>query len=253
MSKLLVRIEEIARGLSPTNKIYLADSYVRKCKSRILKVMREKGSNYYIVPDSSIFHPVGGGQPSDQGWIRGRNFEAEVRKALESNDVIVLYCKLIKGEVEEDAEQELDWERRHLIMRLHTAGHIIDRAVADLTGGAETIGAFHGPPRAHVDYKTKIEEDLLPEIERRANKLVEGREVIVREIAPEDLEKVIYGAPNLDRLPKAERYRIVEIKGVNAMPCTGTHVRNTSEVGMISITGIERIEGGTRIYYGVRP
>ncbi len=77
--------------------------------------------------------------------------------------------------------------------------------------------------------------------------------MIVREVASEDLENAIYGAPNLGRLPKAERYRIVEIEGVNAMPCTGTHVRNTAEVGRISITGIERIEGGTRIYYGVSP
>jgi len=246
-----MRIEEIARGLPPTRKIYLEDSYAKRCDSRILRVLKEKGSYYYVVPDSSIFHPLGGGQPSDQGWIRGEGFEAEVRKVLESDNVIVIYCKLIRGDLEGEAEQELDWEKRYLVMRLHTAGHVIDRTIADLMGRVETLGAFHGPPRAYVDYRASIDESLLPEIERGANELLGEREVIVREVAPEDLEKVIYGAPNLGRLPKAERYRIVEIKGVNAMPCTGTHVRNAAEVGRISIKGIERVEGGTRIYYGV--
>lgn len=248
-----MRIEEVARGLPPTRKIYLADPYAKRYDSRILKALKEKGSYYYVVPDSSIFHPLGGGQPSDQGWIRGEEFEAEVKKVLENDDVIIIYCKLIGGSLEEVVEQELDWEKRYLVMRLHTAGHVIDRAIADLLGGAETLGAFHGPPRAYVDYKAHVTEDLLPEIERAANELLGEREVIVREVASEDLENAIYGAPNLGRLPKAERYRIVEIEGVNAMPCTGTHVRNTAEVGRISITGIERIEGGTRIYYGVSP
>ena len=74
----------------------------------------------------------------------------------------------------------------------------------------------------------------------------------MKEVAPENLRKAIYGAPNLGRLPKAEMYRIVEIKGINAMPCTGTHVRNTSEIGRISIIGIERVGEG-RIYYEVLP
>ena len=246
-----MRVEEVTRELPPTKKIYLTDPYAKRCNNKILRVLKEKGSYYYVVPDSSVFHPLGGGQPSDQGWIRGRGFEAEVKKVLENDDVIVIYCKLMGGTLEGIAEQELDWERRYLIMRLHTAGHVIDRVIADLIGEAETLGAFHGPPRAYVDYKALIDESLLPEIERGANELLEGREVVVREVPSEDLEKVIYGAPNLGRLPKAERYRVVEIKGVNAMPCTGTHVRNTSEVGGIFITGIERIEGGTRIYYGV--
>lgn len=248
-----MRVEEVAEGLPPTKKIYLVDSYAKKCESKILRAVKEKGSNYYIVADSSIFHPLGGGQPSDQGWIRGDSFEAEMKKALERNNVIVMYCKLVRGSIGELAEQELDWDKRYLVMRLHTAGHIIDRAVADLTEGAETIGAFHGPPKAYVDYKTSISGDLLPEIERRANELAREREVIVKEVTSGDLKKEIYGAPNLERLPEAERYRIVEIKGVNAMPCTGTHVRNSSEVGKILIKGLERIDGGTRIYYEVSP
>ncbi|TDA41711.1 MAG: hypothetical protein DSO07_03135 [Thermoproteota archaeon] len=51
-----MRIEEIVRGFPPTNRIYLSDSYAKRCESRILKAIKEKGSNYYIIPDSSIFH-----------------------------------------------------------------------------------------------------------------------------------------------------------------------------------------------------
>lgn len=250
-----MKISEVAEGLPPTKKLYLYDSYLRRAPTKVMRVAREKGSRYYVVLDRSLFHPLSGGQPSDRGWlINGLRFE--VKKVLESEGVIVVYGKLIEGELREGVEviQELDWDRRYYIMRLHTAGHVIDRAVSDLVGlRVDTLGALHGPPRAYVEYGANIDESLLAEIEERANELLDDREVRTITVRREELASSVYGAPNLGRLPEMEEYRIVEIDGINAIPCSGTHVRRTSEVGRIELEGIEALERGVRLYYDVKP
>ncbi len=249
-----MKIAEVVEGLPPTEKLYLRDSYLRRAPTRLLRVVKEKGSRYYVVPTSSIFHPLGGGQPSDMGWLTGE-VKFEVKKALEGGRVIVLYGKLLEGELVEGMEvtQELDWERRYYIMRLHTAGHVIDRAVSDVIGErVSTLGALHGPPRAYVEYGAPIDSSLLREIEERANKLLDDRRVLVLEVSREELPSRIYGAPNFGRLPEMDRYRVVEVEGVNAIPCSGTHVKSTSEIGSIRLLGIEEIEGGVRLFYDVK-
>jgi len=251
-----MKVSDVAKDLPPTDKLYLRDSYLRRTLGRILRVAKEKGSRYYVVLNASIFHPLGGGQPSDTGWLSAEGMKFEVKKALESGDVVVLYGKLLEGELREGmtVTQELDWERRYHIMRLHTAGHVIDRAVSEVVGShVDTLGALHGPPRAYVEYGTSIDVKLLKRIEKLANDLLDDREVVIREVSSEELQNFIYGAPNLGRLPRSSKYRIVEVKGVNAIPCTGTHVAKASEVGRIEITSIESIERGSRLYYDVEP
>ncbi len=249
-----MKISGIVGDLHPTKKLYLKDSYLRNAPTKLLKAVREKGSKYYVVTTSSIFHPLGGGQPSDRGWLTG-DIKFEVKKALESEGVIVLYGKLMEGELVEGMEvtQELDWERRYYIMRLHTAGHVIDRAVSDVVGRrVNTLGALHGPPKAYVEYAATMDDSLLSEIEERANELLDERRVLVLEVSKEELPSKIYGAPNLGRLPEMDRYRVVEIEGVNAIPCSGTHVKNTSEIGGIRLLGLEEIEDGVRLFYDVK-
>ena len=239
-----------------TEKLYLRDSYLRRSSATVQRVVREKGRRYYLALDATIFHPLGGGQPSDTGLIRSEGMLFEVKKALESGGVIVLYGKALEGEPEEGVTviQELDWGRRYLIMRLHTAGHVVDRAVTEVLGTqVNTLGAMHGPPRAFVEYGARLDAGILGKIEELANDLLDDREVVVKEVSPEELPSSIYGAPNLGRLPEARVYRVIEVRGINAIPCTGTHVARTSEVGEILITGLEEVEGGSRVYYDVEP
>lgn len=250
-----MELSDVAKNLPPTEKLYLNDPYLRRISAEVLRVVKEKGSRYYLVLDRSLFHPLGGGQPSDSGWlIDGLKFE--VKKVLESEGVLVFYGKLLEGELREGVEvvQELEWERRYYIMRLHTAGHVIDRALSDLMGkDVDTLGALHGPPKAYVEYGALIDESLLTEIEKRANDLLDDREVRAIIVSKEELSSKVYGAPNLGRLPDLEEYRIVEIEGINAIPCSGTHVRRTSEIGRIELERLETLGSGTRLYYDVKP
>ena len=55
----------------------------------------------------------------------------------------------------------------------------------------------------------------------------------------------------IDKLPPADKYRIVSIKGVNAMPCTRTHIRNIGEVGRIIIDNVEVLDKGFKLFYNI--
>ncbi len=252
----MTRIVDVVTGLPQTERIYLRDSYVRECRAEVLRVVKDRGAKRYLVLDRTVFHPLEGGQPSDRGEIVGEEFRLTMKKALSSGGVVAHYGTISGGDPrpEEAVTCRLDWERRYLIMRLHTAGHILDAAVSEIFGNpVNTLGANHGPPEAYVDYAARMPtEDELRRIERIANEIVaEDLEVGVRFVGPEELESSAYNAPNLDRLPRAAVYRLVEIPGRNSIPCTGTHVTRTGEVSGIRVLGVSPIEGGFRLAYWV--
>jgi len=241
--------------LPPTRKAYLDDSYLTELEAKVLKVVRDRGKRAYVVLDSTIYHPLGGGQPSDKGFIDGSNLGFQVKKALERKDVVIHWGSFSENDVFREGEEvkcRLDWDRRYLIMKLHTAGHILDYAMSRVYGRlVETLGAVHGPPDAYLDYKV----GTMPDTER-LEKLV--NEVVKRDLPVEiiyvsrdELEDALFNAPNLERLPEAETYRIVRIEGVNAMPCMGTHVRKTGEIGRFEVRHIEKISEGIRVHYWV--
>lgn len=250
-----MNISEIVKGLPPTRKIYLENSYARKADAEVLRVVKEKGKRYYLVLNSSLFHPLSGGQASDKGWLYHEDYRFEVKKVLENSNIVVLYGKIEEGRPPKEGDkviQELDWERRYLIMRLHTAGHVIDRAVTEILGvHVNTLGALHGPPEAYVEYTAEISPNVLSDIERVSNEILDDREVVIKEVPSSQLHQVVYGAPNLARLPDVPIFRVVEVSGINAIPCSGTHVRRTSEIGKILLKRVEKIEGGSRLYYWV--
>jgi Ser-tRNA(Ala) deacylase AlaX len=88
-----VNLPDVVEGLPPTRLSYQEDPYSAKAPGRILKVAKEQGSSCYVVLSSTIFHPKGGGQPSDTGSLKGEGFTMQVRKALKSGDHVVLYGK----------------------------------------------------------------------------------------------------------------------------------------------------------------
>ncbi|MEM3832486.1 MAG: alanyl-tRNA editing protein [Thermoprotei archaeon] len=243
-----------ASGVSPTKKLYLDNSYMRSCEAAILKYMVEK--NYvYIALDQTIFHPQGGGQPSDVGIIRGEKFEVHVKRAMEAKGVVV-HWGWIEGNIksQEKIICEIDWLQRYYNMKLHTAGHVIDYAVMKTLGNpVTTISANHGP-HAYIEYLGDPPNRVqLKNIEEEANKIVRlGKTVKVLYVKREELSRITFNAPNLLRIPQLEIYRIIMIEGVNAMPCGGTHVNNTKEIEEITIKNVEDLGTSYKLHYDVR-
>jgi len=253
----VVDIYSWARGKPATHCTYLEDSYTREVEAEVLDFVCNRGNKCHVVFDKTVFHPKGGGQPSDTGVVVGGGVEFHVLKVLEVGGVIVHYGKLVRGLLERGlvVKQLLDWDHRYCVMRLHTAGHILDYAVMKAYGKVlNTVDANHGPPRAYVVYEAGggLGGGELELVERIANEVVgQSRPVRAFWVKREELPVRAYNAPNLQRLPLKDLYRVVEIEGVNAIPCTGTHVKNTVEVGGVKIVGVEWHPAGFKVYYDV--
>jgi misacylated tRNA(Ala) deacylase len=132
---------------------------------------------------------------------------------------------------------EIDWERRHRLMRMHTCLHLLCAVVP----GAVTGGSV-GDGRGRLDFDVpgaSLDKEV---IATALNKLIaEGHEVTPRWIDDAELE----AHPELVRTMSvkpptgAGKVRLLEIAGVDLQPCGGTHVRNTAEIGPVEITKIE--------------
>ncbi|MEM1834284.1 MAG: alanyl-tRNA editing protein [Thermosphaera sp.] len=253
----MVDLYEWARGFGETVLLYLDDPYLREAAATLLDSSCDKPGRCYLVFDKSIFHPRSGGQPSDTGFVIDQGFSFKVEKVLMVKGVLAHYGRVLQGSPPVKGSLVkllLDWETRHLVMRLHTAGHVLDYAVSKAYGRVvNTLDAHHGPPEAYMEYEAPPPGDkLLEEIADEASRIVrEARKVKWYWVSPSELASRTYNAPNIQRLPKTSKYRIVEVEGVNAIPCTGTHVANTREIGRVGIVRVEKTARGFKLFYTV--
>ena len=189
--------------------------------------------------DRTVFYPLGGGQAGDTGKL-GPWRVIDTRKGASGDSVLHLLepdAKLAPGE---KLEIEIDWQRRHRLMRLHTALHLLGAVVkAPVTGGRI------GDDKAHLDFDIEMEKLVKQEIEARLNALVDANHETQRRWitdaeldARPELVKTMSVAP-----PRGEgRVRLLEIPGVDLQACGGTHVKNTAEIGRLAVARI-RSEG----------
>ncbi|PUA32986.1 MAG: hypothetical protein B9J98_02590 [Candidatus Terraquivivens tikiterensis] len=251
----MVSLAEVVEGLPETGKLYLEDSYKREAESQVLRWIRETGRKGYLVLRETIMHPKSGAQPSDRGVLESVGTTFTVSKVMEYRGVIVHYGE-ISGEGFEEGmgvKMRLDWERRYKIMRTHTAGHIVDYAVVKVYGRAfQSQSAMHDVGYGFQEYFGEYSGDLREMIESVANEVVAlNKPVYAEYVGANELGKKVFGAPNLGRLPRLDVYRIIVIEGINAIPCGGTHVRCTSEVGRLKIDSVEKVSNGFRVSYRI--
>lgn len=252
---VMVDLYSWLKNMLGTELLYLEDSYLKTATVNLLDYACDKPGRCYLVFDKTVFHPKTGGQGSDTGWVKGEGIKFRVEKALMVKNVVAHYGRLVEGNLPVKGSQvvlELDWEPRYKTMRLHTAGHILDYAVMKAYGrNVNTLEAQHAPPDAYIEYDARsASKEVVEEVLREATRIVEeARRVKAFWVSWEQLPARIYNAPNLQRLPRTSRYRVVEIEGVNAIPCTGTHVSNTKEVGRIKILRLEETVRGFKLYY----
>ena len=222
------------------------DAYVRSIEARVLTV-DEAGEGPLVVLDRTVFYPGGGGQPPDRGLLLrasdGRSWT--VRAARKSGGDIV--HELEQGEsgpptVGDIVSVDLDWARRHALMRTHTALHALCGVVWRDYGALVTGGNME-PGAGRMDFEfERMSGDLVDEIEATVNaELVAARDVRVN-VLPRD---EAFAIPDLIRTkvnllpPGIEEIRTIEIVGLDLQADGGTHVANTREVGQIRVTGYE--------------
>jgi len=221
-----------------------SDAYAREVEARVVAV--EAGEPPLVVLDSTVFYPGGGGQPSDRGTLLrssdGRTWT--VRAARRSGGEIVheLEVDMESPRVGDRLRVDLDWARRHALMRTHTALHALCGVVWRDYGALVTGGNME-PGTGRMDFEfERMSGELVDEIEAKVNaELARAREVRVA-VLP---RAAAFAIPDLIRtkvnlLPEGiEEIRTIEIVGLDLQADGGTHVANTAEVGRIRVTGYE--------------
>lgn len=249
-----VRLSDLTAGIPPTELVYLSDSYQRKCKSQVLKIAQEKKKRIYLILDQTIFHPKGGGQPSDQGILQSVSCRINVRKAMFGKGIVIHYGKILQGTIDNNLLiGEIDWLRRYEFMKRHTAGHLLDHCLTYVTGTPViTTDSWLGD-ECYVGYQGKAPSDRqLEQAVQMANEWIhKGRPVILETVSAQELLRRAPDAPNMYRLPDLKAYRIVTIKGCTAIPCAGTHLRNIREIDRVAVSKIEQRNHTFRVYYDV--
>ena len=235
---------DIAGGQPKTELLYLREMDLQTSEARVIKVVAEKRTHAYLVLDQTIFHPKGGGQPSDRGIIRSREYEVTVKKAIHYKDVVIHWVKLNRGiPIEGEATCLLDWTYRHLVMRRHTAAHLLDHCLAQAVGTrVQTMDSWLDEP-CYVGYRGSLpSRDALRETELLANRMIaKGATVSIRFLSPEEAEEILHNAPNYERLPDLSEIRTVTIEGCQPIPCGGTHVGNVADIGGVLVLNAERL------------
>ena len=250
-----MELAEIAAGQPRTDLWYLRDMGCQRGQTRVLKVVPEKRTHAYLILDRTLFHPKGGGQPSDKGKIRSSGYELTVKKAIFYKGVVIHWGKLNRGTPNEgEAACELDWEYRYLVMRRHTAAHLLDHCLAKATGRkVQTTDSWLDEP-CYVGYAGNApSDDALRKTEEVANEMVrKGGAVGIDVLTPERAKVVLQNAPNYERLPDLTEVRTVTIEGCQPIPCGGTHVADIAEIGGVSVTKAEQMPTDSfRLYFSV--
>lgn len=245
-----------------TEPIYLTDPYSKSMKATILEILPEPAKRLRVLLDQTVFYPMGGGQPTDQGsisWaVDGISAQAKVYQVMMKDGEIWHYLEFAQKdlpllEVGIEVEGVIDWERRYQNMKVHTGGHLVDFALFQLGLVPEILTplkADHGK-RPYVLYEGSMAAHPnvnVEQVNQAVALIIQEQRKLSWEFAP--LEKLqqdaIYLQPGL---PTHKPLRRLTLEGVGSVADGGTLVQNTAEVGKVNVTTIEEIDGQVKVSY----
>ena len=223
-----------------TDLLYLQDAYLKSFDARVIDV---RGSA--VALDRTAMYPTGGGQPNDTGQLNGVRV-IDVKK----EDFLVWHT--LDGELPslgDEVSVTIDWDRRHALMRTHTALHVLCGVIWNEWHVPVTGGNME-PLSARMDF----EFDPLPEgfavtVEKLVNTALAADYPIAvsflprnAAIADQDLIRT-----KVNMIPESvSEIRVVDIVGLDKQADGGTHVRSTAEVGRIKVVKTENKGKGNK-------
>ena len=227
-----------------TRKLYWEEPYSKEFAAKVVSVEGQA-----VVLDQTLFYPRGGGVACDTGTLNG----SKVHETTKADDKI-LHTLEAPGSlnVGDNVTGRVDWERRHRLMKMHTAGHLLSslfysKANCRITGNQIDVD------RSRMDFDLEsFDRSQIEGYVAEANELIRrdapvktyflGREEALK--LP-DMVKLAEATP-----PAEAKLRIVEIEGVDRQADGGLHVSHLKEIGQIQLLKLEN-KGKTnrRLYY----
>ncbi|KEQ23356.1 alanine--tRNA ligase-related protein [Paenibacillus tyrfis] len=205
-------------------KVFWTNPYLTELNTRVTSANGDD-----ITVEQTIFYAFSGGQESDSGMIGGFS----VQQARKDGQEIIYTLEEGHGlKVGHQVIMTIDWNRRYRLMRLHFAAEVILELAYKYLEGIEKIGAHIAQDKARIDFLWHENiSNSFPFIEKESRKIIEANLDIVSAFSDEE---------------NGRRYW--EVNGFSRVPCGGTHLKKTGEVGEIKLKrnnigkGKERIE-----------
>lgn len=228
--------------------------------------------DHVVVTEQTIFHPQGGGQPSDVGSMQsgsgsgsgsGATFNVSaVRMSVAAEGEVLHFGRFENPSAPfqpgETVTQAIDSDKRLLYSRYHTAGHVLGSAVRhlleDKVENFDELKASHFPDSAACEFAGLIEGKWKDEIQKRLNDYIQ-RDMPVEvdwwdeaDFKANGLERLIPDRKAMG-MTDDEKFRVVKIVGAEVYPCGGTHVDSTKLCGQTNVKKISRAKGNSRVSY----
>lgn len=220
-----------------TEKVFYQDAYRKTLSSEVIELV-DGG----VLLSATIFYPLGGGQPGDQGvlTINDREYAVTDTRYADDRHNIVHYIEVDDPDAikpGDAVDMRLDWERRHRLMRMHTSMHLVCSLIS-----AQATGGSVGESESRLDFDLQGQTVDKDELTSALNALVErALPVSIGAITDAELDK----NPELVRTMSVQpprghgSVRTITIEDTDYQPCGGTHVANTSEIGELLVTGLK--------------
>ena len=215
-----------------TRTLFREDSYLREAPATVLASGPEG-----VLLDATNFYAQAGGQPGDTGALLWDGGEMVVTNTVKGEADAILHLGENPPPVGATVTARLDWARRHRLMRMHTAMHLL----CSLIPGAGVTGGQCGTDRSRLDFDLADPppKELLTE---QLNALIAADHPVTDSwITTDELD----ANPGLVRTMSVQpprtggRIRLVKIGDIDLQPCGGTHVRSTAEIGRITVSKLE--------------
>ncbi|MEM0134605.1 MAG: alanine--tRNA ligase [Thermoplasmatales archaeon] len=227
-----------------TGRLYYDDERIFEFNSRIIGTEDKS-----IILENTYFYPEGGGQPSDHGILLVSDRKLNVIDVKVVDGVILHEVDDVnavsKGQI---VHGYVSVDRRTRLMQNHTATHIILSSIRDILGphiwqaGAQKDERVS---RLDVTHFRDVTPEEISKIEERANDIVRMNLPLHKEFVNRNDAEAKFGFTLYQGgIPEGNKLRLVEIPGIDAEGCGGTHLDYTGEVGYIKIVKVERIQDG---------
>ncbi len=237
----------------PSKKLYMESieaGYLKEFTAEVTGIDEKS-----VILDQTLFYPLGGGQNWDTGkltWDGGNLSVSEVRGRGEIQHFVGEDHGL---EIGDTVEGEIDWNRRHAHMRMHTAQHLVSGIVYEMYEGARTVGNQIHSDRSRIDFNpVKFDDEMIEDLFHKVNQIIDtDLEVTDCVMTREQINAIMPpDRTNMDLLPiSVKQLRVVRIgDNLDLCPCAGTHVRSLGEIGeMKFLAKKNKGKGTTRISY----
>jgi misacylated tRNA(Ala) deacylase len=220
-----------------TEEIAARDAYARSTEAVVAEIVPEG-----VVLDRTVFYARGGGQPGDTGWLRWSDGQARVVDTYRIHGVPVHQVEGHPPPVGTRINAEIDWDRRYVLMRTHTALHALS-GIIWRNHAAKVTGGNMDPGVARMDFELdRMSGDFGRAVELSLNDvLAQGRAVRVEflpraeALADPDLIRT-----KVNLIPETiDPIRVIDIDGIDRQADGGTHVGSTDEVGSVRVVKTE--------------